>query len=551
MKSSEKLLIAAVAVSALLVVALAWLVPLYSDEVAMQMVRSRFFVEGGRLLNLLPQCRDLALPIPASWYPGAAVNALLYGGASELGLRFRGIALCLVWLSILWIWAGCNPQEFLPRRSFQAFVLGLNLLGVLPLVLILARSEQLMVIALTFYCLMPLYLAITRQDRLSTRWMKAVLFAIVSSVFLLAHPKALFFAPVMLVSCALVFRRGGWQWMAMLPLTVYMILQTFQHAKSIGQCTNAPLVSQMLVQQTLDFRLLFAQPMMFFESAVRNLAMAPGAVLDRVPVTMNFQSNWLPPIDSFRFETLLLVFGTILKASLAAGIASLVIFVLVRAVIDLRRRSLGPASLLALSLLLSLVAHASIYSVSIWHFYTPGLILPAFILMLMLAVRGTEAVAPRVKRGASLVAFYAATLTFVSAVILFALVAPKLFALARADDFVISEQPLSTPVFLSDDRRSQMQTLAAQCSIRDGDSRLVVDGSSYFAFQHGRQPINVLYVSSYAFGADIGRALPAFLRKIDSAGVISHCEYLPPGLIKKATVAGTMCCVSKAQLLQD
>jgi hypothetical protein len=551
MKALQKPVATVMWASVLLVASMALLVPLYSDEIAMQMARSRFFVEGGHLLNLLPQCRDLSLSVPLSWYPGAAVNAVLYAGAGELGLRFRGIALYLVWLSILWTWAGRHPQTLLPRLSFQTFVLSLNLLGVVPLVLILARSEQLMVIALAAYCLMPLHGAVTRHDHLAMRWFKAVMFLILSSVFLLAHPKALFFAPVILVSCALVFRKGGWPWMAMLPIVGFMILQTFQHAQTIGQCANAPVVSQMLAQQTLDFRLLFSQPMNFVESALRNLVLAPGAVLDRVPVTTSFQSNWLPSIDAPEFAPVLLGFGKILKASLAAGGVFLVAFVLVRAASDLKRRELSAESLLGLALLMSLLVHASIYSVSIWHFYTPGLIVPALILLLMLAVRGSVVTAPWMRAGATAVACYGWGLALVSTAALAGLIAPELVRLAKADGYVISGQPLSTPVFLSADRRSDLRALAAQCGIHDGDPRLVVDGSGYFAFPRGRQPINVLYVSSYAFGADIGKQLPAFLKKIDSSGVIARCEYLPADLIGKAAAAGSMCCLSKAQLLQE
>jgi hypothetical protein len=551
MKALQKPIATVMWALVLLVASTALLVPLYSDEIAMQMARSRFFVEGGHLLNLLPQCRDLRLPVPLSWYPGAAVNAVLYAGAGELGLRFRGIALCLGWLSILWMWAGRHPQTLLPGLSFQAFVLSLNLLGVVPLVLILARSEQLMVIALATYCLMPLHGAVTRHDHVALRWLKAVVFLTLSSVFLQAHPKALFFAPIIMVSCALVFRKGGWPWMAMMPIIGFMLLQTFQHAQTIGQCANAPVVSQMLAQQTLDFRLLFSQPMNFVESALRNLFAAPGAVLDRVPVTTSFQSNWLPSIDARGFAAVLLGFGKILKASLAVGGVSLVSFVLVRGAFDLNRRNLGAESLLGLALLTSLLVHASIYSVAIWHFYTPGLIVPSLILLLMLAIRGSVVTAPWIRVGATAVACYGWGLALVSTAALLGLIAPTLVRLAKADDYVISGQPLSTPVFLSDDRRSGLQTLAAQCGIHDGDPRLVVDGSGYFAFQRGRQPINVLYVSSYAFGADIGNQLPAFLKKIDSSGVITRCEYLPPDLTGRALVAGSMCCLPKAQLLQE
>lgn len=551
MKAVDKLIVAIAWTSMLLLASMALLVPLYSDEVAMQMARSRFFVEDGHLLNLLPQCRELAASIPLSWYPGAAVNALLYAGADEFGLRLRGVGLCLVWFSILWVWAGRHPQGLLPRRGFQALVLSLNLLGVVPLVLNLARSEQLMVIALAAYCWMSLHATVTRHDPATVRWLKAVSFLILNSVFLLAHPKALFFFPLILVSCVLVFRQGGWSWMAMVPITGFMILQTFQHAQTIGQCTSAPLISQVLAQQTLDFRLLFSRPMSFVETALRNLIVAPGALVDRVPVTATFQSNWLPAIDAAGFEPAIQGFGTILKTSVLAGVVVLAASVPVRAAIQSTRRPLAAEMLLALALLASLLIHASIYSSSIWHFYTPGLIVPALTLLLMLTVGGTAVAASWIRTSATAVTWYMGSLAFLSMVMLAAFVAPPLVRAAKADDYVITGQLLSTPVLVGGDARTRLQALARQCGIRDGDPRLVVDGAGYFAFQHGRQPINVLYVSSVAFGADIGSQLPAFLKRIDSSGIISRCDYLPPGLVDKATVDGSTCCLSKSQLQQE
>src|SRR5690349_15966146 len=121
------------------------LIPIYSDEIAIQMARARFLIDGGALLNLFPQCRLLVAPIPATRYPGAVFYAIVYSGATGIGLRIRGLALCAAWLMLLWIWAGRHPQTLVPRRRFQALILSFNLLGVLPFVLVLARSEQLLV----------------------------------------------------------------------------------------------------------------------------------------------------------------------------------------------------------------------------------------------------------------------------------------------------------------------------------------------------------------------------------------------------------------------
>ncbi|VTU18965.1 hypothetical protein [Variovorax sp. PBL-E5] len=537
-----------VLVMAALAVAVGFLVPLYSDEIAMQMARSRYFAEGGHLLGLLPQCGDVWQDVPISWIPGAVLNALLYAGASEWGLRLRGIALCLVWMALLWIWAGRHPQTLLSRRGFQALVVSLNLLGVMPLLLVLARSEQLMVIALAAYGLLPLYAAVDTRDGAAGKAAKTVLFIALHSVFLMAHPKALFFAPMMLLSSWLVFRRDRWLCMGMVLITGFMIAQTFQHARTIGVCANAPVVSQMLTQQTLDLSLIGRDPSAFVAAALHNLIAAPRLVIDRVPVTISFQSNWLPTLDNASAGAVLTVFGQVLKFSLWGGLLLLIAGVIFRALSSWRHFHANEATWLALALLASLMIHASVYSPAIWHFYTPGLIVPAAILLLMLVLHRPVGNMRWMRIGARAVACWVWVLAVASLALLLGVVTPRLVQVARADDFVIAGQPLSTPVFLSKARRSDMQRLAAQCRIRDGDDRLMIDGSGYFAFQHGQKPINVLYVSSYAFGGDIGSRLPEFLAQKSSAGVVARCEYLPAELLERATHSGSMCCVPRAAL---
>ncbi|RYE41778.1 MAG: hypothetical protein EOP24_35525 [Hyphomicrobiales bacterium] len=544
----------AIATMAILVMVMAGLIPLYSDEVAMQMSRSRFFQEDAHLLNLLPQCRDLRVAIPSAWLPGAVFNAVLYSGATEWDLRLRGIALCLGWLAILWAWARRHPQRLMATHRFGLLVLSLNLVGVMPLVLVLARAEQLMVIALAFYCLWPFHFAIAPADRWPMRAGKAAGFVVLTSIFLLAHPKALFFAPVILLSGFFSFRPGGWRGTTVvLAVATAMIFQTFRQAQLIGQCSAAPLLSQMLAQQTLDFRLLFAQPGLFFDGAVHNLLAAPAAILNRVPLSVDFQSGWLPSIVDPAAPSWLAAFAFVLKWSLAAGALALVMATGVQSATAFKRKTFRPAPCLALGMLASLALHGALYSSSIWHFYTPGLIVPIFVLLLMLTTQGRADKTPAAWKLvlANAVSLYAAALALASMILLVYFVGPGLLGLTKLDRFDLPGQPLSTPLWLSTDRRQQLQHLAQQCKLADGDRRLVVDGSGYFMFQHGAEPIHVLYVSSYAMGADIGAALPSFMKKIDSSGLLARCEYLPPGMAGRAIAEGSMCCLSKAQLEQN
>ncbi|GAA4337633.1 hypothetical protein GCM10023165_15780 [Variovorax defluvii] len=539
----------AVLVLALAVAIVATMIPIYSDEIAIQMARARFFIEGGALLNLVPQCRPLQSFIPLSLYPGAVFNAIVYSGAGDLGLRLRGIGICAAWLSLVWIWAGRHPQALVSRRSFQVLALSFNLLGVLPFVLALARSEQLLVFALVAYCMLALFWRVRASDRMHTKVLKAGLLFLVTSVFLLTHPKAVFFAPVVLASGWLTFRDAGrsW-WMGVLLMMGLAIVQAIRYVLATSACPGAPAMAKVLAQHTLDFQLLATDPRALLQAGLHNLAASLGLVMDRVPATLAYQSNWLPSVRGEWMQPWLQGFGKLLKASLYLLALLLLVAAIVRFVVQLLHRRLDGEVLLGIALVAGLVLHGIVYNTNAWHFYTPGLVVPALVVLLLL-VWPTRGAPPNWLRQASGVfASYWMLLALASMVLLLAIQAPRLLQIARAGEYVIEGQLLSTPVFVRDDERARLLALARRCDIKDGDARLVLDGPAYLRFQHGRQPINVFYVSDFAFGMDIGKRLPQFLKEIDSGGVLSRCDFLPQALRDKSVVSGTMCCVSKAGL---
>lgn len=307
-------------------------------------------------------------------------------------------------------------------------------------------------------------------------------------------------------------------------------------------------MARVLAQHTLDFQLLATDKATFFKAAFFNLTSSLGLVLERVPATLLYQSNWLPSVGGTRVTPIVAGFGSLLRASLYVSTLLLLSGAILRVVMDLLRKRLQAETLMGIALVASLMLHGVVYNVNAWHFYTPGLVLPALAVLLMLVLHGELPTAGSTMLLSRGVALYWMLLAVVSMVLLLAIQAPRLLQTARSGNDVIVGQPLSTPVFVREELRARLFALAKRCDIKDGDDRLVLDGGAYLHFQSGSQPINVLYVSDYAFGSDIGPKLPEFLKKIDSGGVVSRCEYLPKALRDKATVSGQMCCVSKADL---
>jgi hypothetical protein len=423
------------------------------------------------------------------------------------------------------------------------------MLGVLPFVLVLARSEQLLVLALVAYCMLALFWQVEASDGLSVKSLKAALLFLVTSVFLLAHPKALFFAPVILAATWLVFRNAGKLWMvgAMLAMG-FAVFQSVQYVLATSSCPGAPTMAKVLAQHTLDFHLLGTDKFAFFAAAFRNLASSLGLVMDRVPATVAYQSNWLPSVQGEWMAPWLGGFGRLLKASLLVLALLVLLAAILRFTMQLARKRLDKEILLGIALVAGLVLHGVVYNGNAWHFYTPGLIVPALVVLLMLIWPARSAETSWMRLASGVFAFYWMLLALVSMVVLLSIQTPRLLQIARTGDYVIAGQLLSTPAFVRADERARLSTLAKRCDIKDGDERLVLDGPAYFLFQHGRQPINMLYVSDFAFGMDIGKKLPEFLKEIGSGGVLSRCDYMPKALRDKSIMSGTMCCVSKSDL---
>lgn len=75
------------------------LVPIYADEVSTKMTQATAFHHDGRMLTAIPQCLpEMTMPIPASWYPGAAVYQLLYSNLSPLMIRGSGVVIALMFV---------------------------------------------------------------------------------------------------------------------------------------------------------------------------------------------------------------------------------------------------------------------------------------------------------------------------------------------------------------------------------------------------------------------------------------------------------------------
>ena len=532
-----------------LVLCFGLLVPIYSDEVAIHMSKARFFLERGQLVTLLPQCdTSPTIQVPVTWYPAAILYGFVYALPGGLGLRLTGIALGLSYLCLLWFWVGKLFQNAKWKNIFRTLIIAINGLGVLPLILILARSEQILVLSMLLLCLFSIFWCTNETESGRLKTLKVVAFLLLVSTFYYTHPKSLFFSPFVVIAAFYIFRKeNSYAKAAIFSVIVFAAYQTLQQAKNLN-CLGAPIVSKILSQVTIDFQLLSTSALKFFEIGGDNVFRSLDAVVGRLLFASSYQSAWLPGLDTPALASGVMFLNFAIENSLILGVVCLLTTLLFQFTRQLVRRQISREIALAMGLLVGLFVHGFVYNVNSWHFYTPGLIIPIFTIMFLLVVPSGLTYTKFGERVWYYASCYGAALSLASIVCLSLLVFTPLLKAAQKNKYVISGQPLSTSIFLDKNQKTDLLALTSSCSISaDSSRRLVLDGTAYFQFKNQREPINILYISEFGFGADIADKAKEFLNKIDSDGLISRCDYLPEALKGDVIKMGDMCCVSKSQ----
>jgi hypothetical protein len=535
-----------VIVSFVILLGLGLLVPVYTDEVATKLVRARFFAEEGKMLSLFPQCASgFILDTPISWYPAAAIYSILYSNLWPLGLRISGVVTAFIWLALLSYWVVLT----IPARSDRVRVLGVIAavfgLGVLPLTLVLARAEQWLILLLVAYCV---FSALAEQHFQRPRiWVISlwfVAFCIVTSLFFYAHPKAIFFLPVVIFSafCIFGFRHKLLLWLAV-SFTILCATQSVLMAKSVIYCNEAPILSEMLASQTIKLTAIRESPKEFLLEAINNMTSAPSKIVRHMVFQNDYQSGWLPSggEDKIGILAKLANFGIELVVRVTFWLA--VVISPIAFISSIIKKSEGCRKYLIASLWLGLVGHLIIFKE--WNFY--GGALPILV-ALMLIVLGIILIFGNFLKNLAgnllLASIFA--LSLVSSVVLVTSLSHKLFESATSTVDILFGQPLSVNTFNFSRDRDRVRALAKNCNIQgDGAKRLVVDDLTYFAFENLRQPLHLVYLYDGGFGADIGgKKIRGFLTGIESDGIIAQCTYISPAFNKIVVREGGFCCVN-------
>ncbi|TXC88856.1 hypothetical protein [Paraburkholderia azotifigens] len=527
------------------IIATAILVPLYSDEIATKMMQAAAITNGWKFNTLYPECHsDFLLNIPLSMRPAAFAYEMLYAKATPLGIRIISVvtALCcgaLLALAVRWVFS--HRRLYLPAMAVVAAITGL---GVLPLTLGLARAEQWLVLLLTLFVLFPaLVERIARPGQRARRLACLIVFCFAASFFFYSHPKAVFFFPVVIVSACFSFRSRN---IALCTVAVVFVLactvQSVSFSSGATKCEDAPILSGLLASQTTALGMLAKSPTTFVHELFTNLTSAPYAINAYLTFQENYQSDWLPSMNSIAGVPWIALTNVGIKAALALAIWLAVLIPPISVVVALLRRIAGYRAALIATLWIGLLGHLMLYKV--WTFYGGSLVVPLAALLMLLCA-GVPRWDSRCQMWAAGILAPLFVVFLTSALVFFTTVVPRLVTTVHPVGIGLPNQALSIPTFKFAEQREQVRKFARKCGLEaDGARRLVVDNTTYFAFDGLREPLHLAYLNEGNYGADFkGDRMGNLLLKIGVKGIIGQCTFLAPHFEAEALKDGNLCCL--------
>lgn len=531
------------------------LVPVYADEAASVLMRGMFLANGWRLSILLPQCRaDFLHTVPWLHYPGALVSDLVYGAASPLGVRMRGLMIGFVWLGLTaWVIHALVRPRLMGTWVLAGFVSLLGL-GVLPLTLVMLRGEQMLLLLLSAFVAYPM---------LAGRWidgggrgriaLSAVLFCLLASTFFYTHPKAVFFFPVVVISAVMTFLPRSKVWCGVTSgFVLACTVQAVQFAAALTACPDAPLLSSMLASQTVALGAVFSEPRAFVLELIANLQAAPEAMLRHIVFADSYQSAWLAPAPGVETSWLAVRLNEHLGAVIQLVYWTAIVLSPLVAVYGLVRRGSSCSAWWLGSFWVGLVGHVAVFRT--WNFYAPSLVVPLAAWCVVLCVAtvadGWHPARPaRVGWIAGVVLSPMLILFPTSATVLTMRVLPSTIDSQRSGEVGLPKQALSIPSLWYAAQRDKIREFASQCRVQgDGARRLVVDNLTFFAFEGLREPLQSDYLYKDGFGVDLrGNALPELLQRLGSRSVIAQCTMFPSVFASRMRRMGNLCCADLTQ----
>ena len=550
---------------------LAYYVPVYGDEPQWKLTVSRLFLDGGKLIYLFPACVDnFLLDSPVTWYPARWIDAWLYADASNpFKLRQFGwtifLALTLVWATFFSINAKLSWKvAFLFVAAYFSF-------GMMPYLMVFNRPEQSILIWLTIAIVLMYWTQQRPPVSIKMKVWIALVYGLLACLIAAAHPKGLYFLPVILVLCWISIH--SWSLAGcLIALIAWTSWETIVFWKKRTFCAESDWLTGLISHFTVQPHLLKTSPRAFLDSGINNLfhwrlyiegAQFKGGTMGKaihanLPnlqlVELAQQTVWLPlaaaailmGINLFelvfsqyqkgkRVIPWTAIFLVIFIAALlmsnryaAYGFIALGLFlagILCLSLFKTKNYSLAIASCLGLSLMLLM------FMQTLKNFYETTIVWPVFLLAIIFTFNALSSWAKK----------------FLVVVLL-----PILFigaGLATLGRYAVSDEYADAWRATRGEKitqQLQLQVFAKEvCNIDSTASRLVLDDDTYPSFWQNPSPLLTAYIYGWwSQGTDYRRTFASQ----NPQGLVTKCESAPPELLKVLTKKDEFCCASKQTL---
>lgn len=530
-----------------LVLILAFLMPVYTDELLWKLLLGRYQADGNHelALTLIPSCRFYAKDVPWPLLPFRLFNQVLYGAIpGPLNIRLFGLVLELSWFWLTWRLIVSVVRPALGSWTAATGVLAFAMLGVLPLLLAFGRPEQILLIGMTI-CFIPLLKPVTGpQPPLRASALHAVLICLMAGFLLTTHPRANFALPLIAAFCQRVLRRP-WLTIATLAVILSFDIVAYGDWAARWNCPGDPTIAERFRSLNIAANHSPADLENYLRALLHSFGNPSSWFLADIVQRPSYTANMIPPFKGFGW----LLIGSLLWAWLCyiflIGTAALIIAWQTRwREVETRMSLIGLAAIW-LFFAASLIARID------KNDYEAELLLP----LVGMGSFGAVWVAwpsllrifggPAIGRIARFGFVVTVSLAVVSQTGLLINYAPYIYSSWTKPGYP-KNQRFSVGNFGYAELRSQILAAAEKCGIelRRHPRHLVVDELTYFSFQQTYQPFFMTELDEHGWSSHHPDPTDT-LRYFRSDGMIVGCQWIPTVYKSRATANGKFCCLPK------
>ncbi len=519
-----------------------YLFPVYPDEIAENILLTRFGYDFPIKFDLMPMCRAISPAYPKWWYFPAFLEWLLYGHTFNLKV-FRSIGIITSWLIFILLSVQIYRKNInlfktnLTKILFYFLALGCVLalfnIGVVPFSLVTNRPEAGILLLLIISIML---FEIPVKNKIQSMWIALGFFVCVSLLFY-SHAKTFLLIPFLCIIAHRLFShfKNTYIYIALWILFVLMAFKNYvSWTNTFTLCPDSPIISTIFSSFNVNLQNIFYAPKQFLLEIYTNL-LTYQIDIDRISFQPTTEINYLPPI---KVGPRIVQLNTLIYWNYLA-----IFFLLITAnsfsyLRDLLKRKIITTNLLSLTLLICTFISLLINNTK--HWYDAGYIW--VLLSLAALIYFSEQIPYLLKRGINYF-FYFFTGYFLIVAIASVWILIHNYELPLRGGFAGPSIPLANYHYKK--LKKQFDQLASECNIDVNNSKnLILDDYTYYHFQKSKYPLSYTYLF---YGPD-QKFLATFWNKFQIDGIIIRAAPIPEKVRKYSVQIDGVLCVPKKNI---